>query len=134
MSGQIAITALQAAVPSFSTLAAMETTNANYLTSFARSIEATVQLYREDSKALPVPVSGKELVNKLQKAALHIRAMGTLQAARTRYIHHNGLFRTQFRDGNVPAGHEQLCVFIRAPSLLPGEITDVRLRSRRLSA
>lgn len=39
------------------------------------------------------------------------------------------LLHTEFRDGNVPAGYEQLRVFIRALSLLPDEITTVRLRS-----
>jgi len=39
------------------------------------------------------------------------------------------LLHTEFRDGNVPAGYEQLRVFIRALSLLPEEITTVRLRS-----
>jgi len=39
------------------------------------------------------------------------------------------LLHTEFRDGNVPAGHEQLRVLIKALSLLPEEITTVRLRS-----
>ena len=38
-------------------------------------------------------------------------------------------FHTEFRDGNVPAGHEQLRVFIRALSLLPHGVKTVRLRS-----
>lgn len=39
------------------------------------------------------------------------------------------LLHTEFRDGNVPAGYEQLRVFMKALSLLPEEITTVRLRS-----
>ena len=39
------------------------------------------------------------------------------------------LLHTEFRDGNVPAGYEQLRVFIRALSLLPEGIKAVRLRS-----
>lgn len=36
---------------------------------------------------------------------------------------------TEFRDGNVPAGHEQLRVFKEALSLLPAGVEEVRLRS-----
>ena len=32
-------------------------------------IEEMVQLYKEDGKQLPPPISGKELVNELQKVA-----------------------------------------------------------------
>ena len=39
------------------------------------------------------------------------------------------ILHTEFRDGNVPAGYEQLRVFIHALSLLPKEIKTVRLRS-----
>ena len=39
------------------------------------------------------------------------------------------VLHTEFRDGNVPAGHEQLRVFIRVLSLLPPGVKTVRLRS-----
>jgi len=39
------------------------------------------------------------------------------------------ILHTEFRDGNVPAGHEQLRVFIKALSLLPDGVKTVRLRS-----
>jgi hypothetical protein len=42
---------------------------------------------------------------------------------------HGLLLRTEFRDGNVPAGYEELRVLIEALTLLPPEITTVRLRS-----
>jgi hypothetical protein len=45
------------------------------------------------------------------------------------WAEHGLILYTEFRDGNVPAGHEQLRVFIHALSLLPQEITTVRLRS-----
>ena len=35
---------------------------------------------------------------------------------------------SQFRDGNVPAGYEQLPVFIKALDCLPQDVDDVRLR------
>ncbi len=39
------------------------------------------------------------------------------------------ILHTEFRDGNVPAGHEQLRVFIHALSLLPPGVKTIRLRS-----
>jgi hypothetical protein len=39
------------------------------------------------------------------------------------------LLHTEFRDGNVPAGHDQLRVFTHALSLLPPAVKTVRLRS-----
>jgi hypothetical protein len=36
---------------------------------------------------------------------------------------------TDFRDGNVPAGHEQLRVLQEALALLPEGVESVRLRS-----
>jgi hypothetical protein len=39
------------------------------------------------------------------------------------------ILHTEFRDGNVPAGYEQLRVFIHALSLLPEKVKVVRLRS-----
>jgi hypothetical protein len=39
------------------------------------------------------------------------------------------ILHTEFRDGNVPAGHEQLRVFIHALSLLPEGVKSIRLRS-----
>lgn len=39
------------------------------------------------------------------------------------------LLHTQFRDGNVPAGYEQLRVFKEALGCLPAGVTNVRLRS-----
>ncbi|WP_028893413.1 IS1380 family transposase [Syntrophorhabdus aromaticivorans] len=39
------------------------------------------------------------------------------------------VLHTEFRDGNVPAGYEQLRVFLHALSLLPPGVKTVRLRS-----
>ena len=39
------------------------------------------------------------------------------------------ILHTELRDGNVPAGHEQLRVFIKALSLLPDGVKTIRLRS-----
>lgn len=39
------------------------------------------------------------------------------------------VLHTEFRDGNVPAGYEQLCVLQEALALLPAGVEKVRLRS-----
>ena len=39
------------------------------------------------------------------------------------------MLHTEFRDGNVPAGYEQLRVFMKALSVLPEGVKTVRLRS-----
>ena len=51
------------------------------------------------------------------------------QPLNTYWAEHGVVLHTEFRDGNVPAGYEQLRVFIHALSLLPAGIKTVRLRS-----
>lgn len=51
------------------------------------------------------------------------------QPLNTYWAEHGLILHTEFRDGNVPAGHEQLRVFTHALSLLPDGIKTVRLRS-----
>jgi hypothetical protein len=47
----------------------------------------------------------------------------------TWWAEHNVVLHTEFRDGNVPAGYEQLRVLQEAMSLLPEGVLKVRLRS-----
>ncbi|MGD9578621.1 MAG: IS1380 family transposase [Syntrophorhabdus sp.] len=51
------------------------------------------------------------------------------QPLNTYWAEYGLILHTEFRDGNVPAGYEQLRVFIHALSLLPEGIKTVRLRS-----
>jgi hypothetical protein len=51
------------------------------------------------------------------------------QPLNTYWAEYGLILHTEFRDGNVPAGHEQLRVFVHALSLLPEGIKTVRLRS-----
>ena len=45
------------------------------------------------------------------------------------WAEHELILHTEFRDGNVPAGHEQLRVFKKAPDMLPEGVEKVYLRS-----
>jgi hypothetical protein len=51
------------------------------------------------------------------------------QPINTYWAEHGLILHTEFRDGNVPAGHGQLRVFIHELSMLPEGIKTVRLRS-----
>ena len=47
----------------------------------------------------------------------------------TYWAEHGLILHTEFRDGNVPAGHGELRVFLHVLSLLPPGVKTVRLRS-----
>jgi hypothetical protein len=51
------------------------------------------------------------------------------QPLNTYWAEQGFMLHTEFRDGNVPAGYEQLRVFEKALSLLPDGVKSVRLRS-----
>jgi len=51
------------------------------------------------------------------------------QPLNTWWAEHEMVLHTEFRDGNVPAGHEQLRVLTESLSLLPEGVDHVRLRS-----
>lgn len=51
------------------------------------------------------------------------------QPLQTYWFEQDALLHTEFRDGNVPAGHEQLRVFQESLAQLPPGVREVRLRS-----
>src|SRR5208337_4355752 len=70
------------------------------------------------------------LIETLKKEALFsYKGFKAYQPLNTYWAEQGLILHTEFRDGNVPAGHEQLRVFIHALSLLPEGIKTVRLRS-----
>jgi hypothetical protein len=70
------------------------------------------------------------LIETQKKDALFsYKGFKAYQPLNTYWAEQGLLLHTEFRDGNVPAGHEQLRVFMRALSLLPEEIKTARLRS-----
>jgi len=70
------------------------------------------------------------LIETTKKDALFsYKGFKAYQPLNTYWAEQGLVLHTEFRDGNVPAGYEQLRVFIHALSLLPEEIESVRLRS-----
>ena len=70
------------------------------------------------------------LVKTDKKEALFCyKGFKSYQPLNTWWSEHKTVLHTEFRDGNVPAGYEQLRVFKKALSLLPKEVKTVRLRS-----
>ena len=64
-----------------------------------------------------------------KEALLSYQGYKAYQPLNTYWAEQGLVLHTEFRDGNVPAGHEQLRVFVHALSLLPEGIKTVRLRS-----
>jgi len=57
------------------------------------------------------------------------KGFSAYQPLNTWWAEQSMVLHTEFRDGNVPAGHEQLRVLQEALALLPAEVEKVRLRS-----
>lgn len=64
-----------------------------------------------------------------QEAAFCYKGFKAYQPFNTWWAEQKMILHTEFRDGNVPAGHEQLRVFKEALACLPQEVEKVRLRS-----
>ena len=70
------------------------------------------------------------LIETLKKDALFsYKGYKAYQPLNTYWAELGLVLHTEFRNGNVPAGHEQLRVFLHTLSLLPPGVKTVRLRS-----
>ena len=70
------------------------------------------------------------LVETDKKDALYCyKGFKSYQPLNTWWAEHGIILHTEFRDGNVPAGYEQLRVFEEALACLPKDVETVRLRS-----
>jgi len=70
------------------------------------------------------------LVESNKENALYCyKGFKSYQPLNTWWYEHSVLLHTEFRDGNVPAGFEQLRVFKRALDCLPENVEKVKLRS-----
>jgi len=69
-------------------------------------------------------------MTKSKESALYCyKGYKSYQPLNTRWAEQEIILHTEFRDGNVPAGYEQLRVFKQALECLPSTIKQVRLRS-----
>ncbi len=70
------------------------------------------------------------LVETTKNGSLHCyQGFKSYQPLNTWWAEQETVLHTEFRDGNVPAGYEQLRVFKEALELLPAGVEKVRLRS-----
>jgi hypothetical protein len=70
------------------------------------------------------------LIESYKAAALYCyKGFSSYQPLNTWWAELGIILHTEFRDGNVPAGYEQLRVFIEALQCLPAGVEQVRLRS-----
>lgn len=64
-----------------------------------------------------------------QDALFSYKGFKSYQPLNTWWAEQQTVLHTEFRDGNVPAGYEQLRVFKEALAMLPDGVEEVRLRS-----
>jgi hypothetical protein len=69
------------------------------------------------------------IATEKKEALFSYQGYKAYQPLNTYWAEQGLILHTEFRDGNVPAGHEQLRVFLHALSLLPSGVKTVRLRS-----
>ncbi len=87
-------------------------------------------IYKQNPLAYATLDMDATLIETCKKEALFsYKGYKAYQPLNTYWAELGCILHTEFRDGNVPAGHEQLRVFAHALSLLPEEIKTVRLRS-----
>jgi hypothetical protein len=69
------------------------------------------------------------IATRKKEALFSYQGCKAYQPLNTYWAEQGLVLHTEFRDGNVPAGHEQLRVFLHTLSLLPPGVKTVRLRS-----
>jgi len=83
--------------------------------------------HREDIATLDMDAT---LVDTTKNGSFHCyKGFKSYQPLNTWWAEQETVLHTEFRDGNVPAGYEQLRVFKEALELLPAGVEKVRLRS-----
>ena len=102
-----------------------------YLRGF-RGVNAALAAFsqRQDSGELATLDMDATLVESGKSGALYCyKKFKAYQPFNVWWAEQELVLHTEFRDGNVPAGYEQLRVFREALDLLPEGVTTVRLRS-----
>ena len=93
-----------------------------------RDLVASIQKHRPKTEAT---LDGDATLAETQKedALFSYKGYKAYQPFNTWWAEQELVLHTEFRDGNVPAGYEQLRVFKEALDLLPEGVTKVYLRS-----
>ncbi len=75
------------------------------------------------------------LAETMKKTALYCyKRFKSYQPLNVWWHKHGIILHTEFRDGNVPAGFEQLRIFKEALNCLPENVEKVKIRHDRVSA
>jgi hypothetical protein len=92
--------------------------------------EVAAFLHRQSTEKTATLDMDATLIGSYKTTALYCyKGFASYQPINTWWAEQGILLHTEFRDGNVPAGYEQLRVFIEALECLPVGIEQVRLRS-----
>ena len=102
-----------------------------YLKGFAKVNEDLIRFAQHNNSQKTATLDMDATLIETNKAnALHCyKGFKSYQPLNTWWDEQGLMIHTEFRDGNVPAGWEQLRVLIEALSLLPAGVEKVRLRS-----
>jgi Transposase DDE domain group 1 len=106
--------------PATELLSALERINADFIAAVLKGNPSCLATLDMDATLV---------ATEKKHALFSYKGFKAYQPLNTYWAEQGLILHTEFRDGNVPAGYEQRRVFIHALSLLPEEITTVRLRS-----
>jgi hypothetical protein len=93
-----------------------------------RNLIASIQKHRPETEAT-LDMDATLVETKKEDALFSYKGYKAYQPLNTYRAEQKTVLHTEFRDGNVPAGYEQLRVFTEALGMLPGGVSTVYLRS-----
>jgi hypothetical protein len=93
-----------------------------------RDLVASIQKHRPKTEA-PLDMDATLVETQKEDALFSYKGYKAYQPFNTYWAEQEAVLHTEFRDGNVPAGYEQLRVLKEALDLLPEGVENVYLRS-----
>jgi hypothetical protein len=93
-----------------------------------RNLVASIQKHRPEKEAT-LDMDATLVETKKEDALFSYKGYKAYQPLNTYWAEQKTVLHTEFRDGNVPAGYEQLRVFTEALGMLPEGVSTVYLRS-----
>jgi len=93
-----------------------------------RNLVASIQKHRPETEAT-LDMDATLVETKKEDALFSYKGYKAYQPLNTYWAEQKTVLHTEFRDGNVPAGYEQLRVFKEALGMLPEGVSTVYLRS-----